>query len=93
MIREKENKGACPFSFENALAATTLEEQKEWVRKADLRVAEMLWVIRGPLAPPFGATQPWIKGHNGETDLGITVNKPWLALIWVDQELKKEMGF
>ncbi len=79
--------------FENALAATTIEEQKEWLRKADLRVAEMLWVIRGPLAPLFGATQPWIKGYNGETDLGITVNKSWLALIRVDQELKKEMGY
>ena len=36
--------------FENAAAATTIEEQKEWMRKADLRVAEMLWTVRGPLA-------------------------------------------
>ena len=78
--------------FENALAATTLEEQKEWVRKADLRVAEMLWGIMGPLAPLFGATQPWIKGYNGETELGISVNKSWLAYIWIDQDLKREMG-
>ena len=48
--------------YENALAATTIEEQKEWVRKADMRVIEQLWTIRGPIAPLFGATQPWIKG-------------------------------
>lgn len=79
--------------FENALAATTREEQKEWARKADLRVAEQLWVIRGPLAPLFGASQPWIKGYAGETDLGLNSHKTWLAYVWVDQDLKREMGF
>ena len=79
--------------FENALAATTREEQQEWARKADLRVAEQLWVIRGPLAPLFGASQPWIKGYIGETDLGLNAHKTWLAYVWVDQDLKREMGF
>ena len=79
--------------YENALAATTREEQQEWARKADLRVAEQLWVIRGPLAPLFGASQPWIKGYIGETDLGLNAHKTWLAYVWVDQDLKREMGF
>ena len=56
--------------YENALAATTIEEQQEWARKANLRIAEQLWMIRGPIAPLFGATQPWFKGYNGEGELG-----------------------
>ena len=74
--------------FENALAATTIDEQKEWMKQADLRVAEQLWTIRGPIAPQFSVTQPWLKGYNGEFVLGV----PVFARLWVDQDLKEEMG-
>ncbi len=72
--------------YENALAATTIEEQQEWMRKADLRVAEQVWGIRGPVAPLFGATQPWIKGYNGEGDLGVQQRSTIFAYLWVDKE-------
>ena len=79
--------------YENALAATTIEEQREWVRKADMRVIEQLWTIRGPIAPSFGVTQPWIKGYNGEGVLGSIGGSTVLQYLWVDQDLKREMGF
>ena len=78
--------------YENALAATTIEEQKEWVRKADLRLIEQLWTIRGPIAPLFGVTQPWIKGYNGEGDLGSMNRTDIFQYLWIDQDLKREMG-
>ena len=78
--------------YENALAATTIEEQKEWVRKADMRVIEQLWTIRGPIAPLFGATQPWIKGYNGEGDLGSMNRTDVFQYLWIDQDLKRELG-
>ncbi|MDE0450019.1 MAG: ABC transporter substrate-binding protein [Spirochaetaceae bacterium] len=78
--------------YENALAATTIEEQKEWVRKADMRVIEQLWTIRGPIAPLFGATQPWIKGYNGEGDLGSMNRTDLFQYLWIDQDLKRELG-
>ena len=56
--------------YENAQAATTVEEQQEWARKANLLIVEQLWKIRGPIAPLFGAIQPWLKGYNGEGELG-----------------------
>ena len=77
----------------NALAATTKEEQKEWMRKADLRVTEQLWTIRGPIAPLFGVTTPWIKGYNGEGDLGAMQRSTVLMYLWVDQDMKREMGY
>ncbi|MCY4484223.1 MAG: ABC transporter substrate-binding protein [Spirochaetaceae bacterium] len=79
--------------YENALAATTVEEQKEWARKANLRIADQLWMIRGPIAPLFGATQPWIKGYNGEGDIGGMQRSTVLMYLWVDQDLKRELGF
>ena len=78
--------------YENALAATTVEEQQEWARQANLRIAEQLWTIRGPIAPLFGATQPWIKGYNGEGDLGAMQRSTVLMYLWVDQDLKRELG-
>ena len=72
--------------YGNALAATTVEEQREWLRKADLRVAEMLWLVRGPIAPLFSATQPWLKGYNGEGDLGSIQRSPIFARLWIDRD-------
>ena len=72
--------------YENMLAATTIEEQKEWERKTDLRIAEQLWTIRGPIAPLFGATQPWLKGYNGEVDLGASDKAIIFARLWIDKE-------
>ena len=79
--------------YENALAATTVEEQQEWARQANLRIVDQLWVIRGPIAPLFGATQPWIKGYNGEGDIGGMQRSTVLMYLWVDQDMKREMGF
>ena len=72
--------------YEKALAATTVEEQQEWARKANLRIADQLWMIRGPIAPLFGATQPWIKGYNGEGDLGGMQRSNVFIYMWVDKE-------
>ena len=79
--------------YEKALAATTVEEQQEWARQANLRIAEQLWMIRGPVAPLFGATQPWIKGYNGEGDVGGMQRSTVLMYLWVDQDMKRELGF
>ena len=72
--------------FQNMMAATTLEEQQEWARKADLRIAEGIWVIRGPRAPLFNVGQPWLKGYNGEGDLGGFQRMPIFARLWIDKE-------
>ena len=71
--------------YESAPAATTVEEQQGWARKANLRIADQPWTIRGPIAPLFGATQPWIKGYNGEGDIGGMQRSTVLMYLWVDQ--------
>ena len=52
------------------------------------------WVLWGPKAPSYSATQPWVKGYNGEGQLSRqdrSVNI--FARLWIDQELKESMGF
>ena len=78
--------------YENAVAATTLEEQQEWARKANMHIVENLWKVRGPIAPLFGATQPWLKGYNGEGELGPMNRADVFQYLWIDQDLKRELG-
>ena len=75
-------------------AATTPEEQKRLAREADMYLIEQQWYIWGPKVPVFNASQPWIKGYNGEQNhLGPNERWDMLARLWIDQDLKKEMGY
>ena len=77
--------------YEAAHAATTVEEQMRLVAEADMYIIEKHWWIAGPRVPMFHATQPWIIGYNGEVDGGIDHHLHF-ARLWIDQDLKKEMG-
>ena len=79
--------------YEKAVAASTFEEQKPLSIEMDMHVIKKHWVIWGPDTPLFNVVQPWIKGYNGEGGLGGLMKMPLFARLWVDQELKKEMGF
>ena len=77
---------------EAAQAATTDEEQQRLVREADMYLIEQQWFIWGPKVPLFNASQPWIKGFNGEVELGHSRSIALFARLWIDQDLKQEMG-
>ena len=36
---------------------------------------------------------PWVKNYYGEIDCGLQNQEPMLSLIWIDKDLKKEMGY
>ena len=42
---------------------------------------------------PVRVTQPWLKGYNGEMELGGHQRSTIFQYLWVDQDLKREMGF
>ena len=75
-----------------ALAATTFEEQQRLVREADMHTIEQHWQIWGPKGPQWWALWPWVKGYNSEFDLGPNEDSLILSRLWIDQDLKKEMG-
>ena len=79
---------------EAAVAAQTLDEQMRFMNEANNFLIENHYSISGPKVPTFAAFQPWVKGHNGETSLGMTHgNMEMLARLWIDQALKEAMGY
>jgi peptide/nickel transport system substrate-binding protein len=78
----------------DALRATNdLESYRKYFREADMYSTKKHWFIWGPDAPNYHVSQPWVKGYNGEGQFGSNNEHALFARLWVDQELKKEMGF
>lgn len=55
-------------------------------------ILEKAWVITPPLPYIYAFWQPWVKGYHGEYSVGYYAGENWPIWIWVDQDLKKEMG-
>jgi peptide/nickel transport system substrate-binding protein len=74
------------------------EERDEAKRQAELRAmttemldaAPYIWL---PTPYVYTAWWPWVKGYEGELRAGSVRPGPIYARIWVDQELKKKMGY
>ncbi len=52
--------------------------------------APAIWL---PGAYVYSAWWPWVKNYYGEIRAGAWRSAPILARVWVDQELKKKMGY
>lgn len=52
--------------------------------------APYIWM---PVPYQFTAWWPWVKGYGGELRAGAVRPGPIYARLWIDQELKKKMGF
>ena len=76
-----------------ALAAKTVEEQQRAVGEANMYIVRNHWLIWGTKVPSFGASWPWLKGYDGEVAIHDNTYLPFFARLWVDQDLKKEMGY
>ena len=76
---------------EALIAAATLEEQQRLAKEAHMHLVEQHWSMWGGAAFEFNFIQPWVRGYNGEASAGAD-RGPILARLWIDQDLKKEMG-
>ena len=74
-------------------SATSIAEEQRLSREVDMNMIEKHLYLWGPKAGKYMAVQPWVKGYSGEVHFGGQHRLPILARLWVDQELKKEMGF
>jgi len=54
-------------------------------------VLEQCWYIDLPAANTYTFWQPWLKGYQGESQVGMRNINTWTIFVWLDQELKKEM--
>ena len=78
--------------FEDAGAATTIEEQNRILGEMHQYAIEKFWAIFGPMPPIFLPVQPWVIGYNNEYFLGSGQYNTVYARLWIDSELKKVMG-
>ena len=74
-------------------AATTLEELGKYSKEANLRIVAQHWQLWGPVEPSYNFAQPWVKGYNGEFYMGVWNKNAAYVRFWIDQDLKKQMGF
>ena len=73
--------------------ATSIDEQMQAASEHGMEVIRHHYMIWGPMAPGYQASQPWVKGFNGETLNTVQYEQNILARLWIDQDLKREMGF
>jgi peptide/nickel transport system substrate-binding protein len=74
------------------------KERDETKRQAELRAMTTEMLDNAPyvwLPTPYNFTAwwPWVKGFEGELRAGAARPGPIYARIWVDQDLKKKMGY
>ncbi|MHC4047946.1 ABC transporter substrate-binding protein [Bradyrhizobium sp. 23AC] len=76
----------------------TLQERDENKRQALIRTMTTEMLDKAPylwLPTPYAYTAwwPWVKGYEGELRAGAERPGPIYARIWIDQDLKKKMGY
>ena len=77
---------------EAARATSDLNEFKRLVREMDRHYLEEMWTAALPIIPLYRLHQPWLKGYRGELGGGYEGPLHILMNVWVDQELKQDMG-
>ena len=79
--------------FAEAVDAQASGECGRLVREMHMYGIEQFWTLYGPANKRFAATWPWIKGFNGETNLENGRYSTVFTRLWIDQEMKREMGY
>ena len=74
-------------------AATTEEGRMQAFREFDIAGVKQHSHIWAPIAPLYQASQPWVKGFSGEYAMGNLLHHTIYARLWIDQDLKRAMGF
>jgi peptide/nickel transport system substrate-binding protein len=69
------------------------EKRKVLIRELTREILDKAPHIWMPTAKGFTAWWPWVKNYDGEHTAGAVRPWPIYSRIWIDQDLKKKMGF
>jgi peptide/nickel transport system substrate-binding protein len=69
------------------------EKRKLMIREMTREIVEKAPYIWLPTEYVYSAWWPWVKNYNGELRAGATRPGPIYARLWIDQELKKKIGY
>lgn len=56
-------------------------------------VLDQAYVISRPIYPTTTFWWPWLKNYSGEQSVGYIFQDTWAMWAWIDQDLKKSMGY
>jgi peptide/nickel transport system substrate-binding protein len=76
-----------------AYATEDENERQQIVRELTREVLDAAPYIWLPIQYRYTAWWPWVKNYDGELRVGAVKPGPVYARIWIDQELKKKMGY
>ena len=85
--------------YTNALAATSVDAIKQIVKDANEYVARQHYAVALLQPNSYDISQPWLKGYNGQdaafsgTGSGPNFLSFYLARFFIDQQLKKNLGY
>jgi peptide/nickel transport system substrate-binding protein len=71
----------------------TDKQALEAMKKLAVYISEQVPCVILPTAYTYGAWWPWVKNYYGEIRVGAHRASPIISRIWIDQELKKKMGY
>ena len=69
------------------------EKRKVMVRELTREILDKAPHIWMPTAKSATAWWPWVKNYNGELTAGAVRPGPIYSRLWIDQEMKKKMGY
>ena len=80
---------------ENTLVYTERVEarRQQMLREMTREILDKAPYVWLPIPYHYTAWWPWVKNYDGELRAGSVRPGPIYARIWIDQELKKKMGF
>jgi peptide/nickel transport system substrate-binding protein len=77
----------------NLTAVTDMKQAMKLTKDLSKYAADQAWVIATPRYPMYTFWWPWIKNYSGESGVGYGSGDYWVRLVWVDKDLKKQMGY
>ena len=55
-------------------------------------VLDQAFAIQNPDCPRYVMYWPWIRNYSGERSIGYFWVHSWPQFVWLDEDLRKEMG-
>ncbi|MCX7382400.1 MAG: ABC transporter substrate-binding protein [Alphaproteobacteria bacterium] len=79
--------------MDKAYGTRDLAEQQKLVRELTREIVGKAPYIWLPIPYYYTAWWPWVKNYDGELRVGAVKPGPIYARMWIDQEMKKKMGY
>lgn len=74
-------------------AVTDMNKSMGMTKELMKHVLFQVYAIGRPYVPDYVFWWPWVKNYSGENTIGYFVGDFWATWIWLDQDLKKKMGY